>query len=62
MPDVDGSYTLVTGSKTIVGITIPFLDTEAMAAGTYVLHSYYTPDGPTTGTKITFTISDEIVV
>jgi hypothetical protein len=56
-PDVAGSYTAVTTTQTKMGLTYPFFDVNAFAAGVYVVHTYVTADGDTTGTKITVEIT-----
>jgi hypothetical protein len=56
-PDVSGSYTVVTTTQTKMGVTYPFFDAAAMPDGIYVLHTYLTADGNTTGSKITINIS-----
>jgi len=61
-PDVDASYTAVTTTKTVAGITIPFFDPSLMDTGDYVVHTYLTSDGPTTGTKITFSVNNDAPV
>jgi len=59
-PDIPASYTTVTTIKTICGITFPYFDTSAMLTGTYVVHTYFTVDGDTTGTKITVDIIADV--
>jgi len=56
-PDITGSYTTVTATETKLGITYPFFDNSTLADGVYVLHTYITADGDTTGTKITIEVS-----
>ena len=62
-PDVDGSYTAVTTTKNVLGITMPFFDISSVDPGTYVVHTYFTSDGTSTGTKVTIevTCGDELV-
>lgn len=52
-PDVDGSYTAVTTTQELVGVTYPFLDVTELPAGEYVVHTYFTAEGSATGTKVT---------
>ena len=59
-PDVDASYTAVATTQTYLGITYPYFDATAMAPGVYVIHTYYTTEGPTTGTKITVNIDNPV--
>ena len=55
-PDVDGSYTPVTTTKIILGITYPFFDITAVDPATYVVHTYQTSSGTGTGTKVTIEV------
>jgi hypothetical protein len=55
-PDTDPSYTAVTTTKDILGVTIPYIDIATMTPGTYVVHTYLTADGTGTGTKVTIVI------
>lgn len=59
-PDIPASYTTVTTTKTICGITFPYFDTSAMPTGIYVVHTYFTSSGDTTGTKITIEITASV--
>lgn len=62
-PDADGSYTAVSGTKTIIGVTVPYFDFTSVDPGTYVLHTYQTSSGNTTGTKITLVVGcDDVLV
>lgn len=55
-PDVDGSYTAVATTKTVLGVTMPYFDITLVDAGTYVVHTYMTSSGSTTGTKVTVVV------
>jgi hypothetical protein len=52
----DSSYAPVTTTKAIIGITMPYFDIASVAPGTYVVHTYFTTDGPSTGTKVTIKV------
>lgn len=55
-PDVDGSYTAVITTQIFLGVTMPFFDIATIAPDTYVVHTYLTSDGTTTGTKVTIVV------
>lgn len=59
-PDVDGSYTTVATTQTYLGVTYPFFDASAVATGVYVVHTYFTADGNTTGTKVTVNVDNPV--
>lgn len=58
----DSSYQPVITTKNIMGVTMPYFDIGTVAPGTYVVHTYFTTDGPTTGTKVTVEVecNDEL--
>lgn len=60
-PDVDASYIAVTTTKVLVGITYPWLDITTLDPDTYVIHTYATSSGSTTGTKVTIVVDCEDV-
>lgn len=51
--DPDSSYQPVTTTKDVMGITMPYFDIASVETGIYVVHTYFTSDGATTGTKVT---------
>lgn len=55
--DPNTSYTPVTTTKIIMGITMPYFDIASVDPGTYIVHTYFTTDGDTTGTKITVVVA-----
>jgi hypothetical protein len=55
-PDTDPSYAAVTTTKTLLGVTFPYFDFTTVDAGTYVVHTYQTTSGSTTGTKVTVVV------
>lgn len=57
--DPDSSYQPVTTTKVILGITMPFFDITAVDPGTYVVHTYATASGASTGTKVTVVVACE---
>jgi len=54
--DPDTSYQPVTTTKVVVGITMPYFDIASVDPGTYIVHTYFTTDGDTTGTKVTVVV------
>lgn len=61
-PDVDASYTTVTDTQTLLGITYPVFDPASLPDGVYILHSYQTSDGTGTGTKVRFVVAADLLV
>lgn len=59
-PDVDASYTTVTTTRTTGSITYPYFDFTSLAAGVYVIHTYYATDGPGSGTKIQIEVTEPV--
>jgi hypothetical protein len=55
-PDVDASYTAVTTTKDMLGVTMPYFDISGVDPGTYVVHTYLTSSGSSTGTKVTIVV------
>lgn len=56
-PDVTGSYTVVTTTKTFLGITYWDLDITTLDPGDYVAHGYEIAAGTGTGSKVAFTVA-----
>lgn len=59
--DVDGSYTANTDSKIVLGVTVPYFDITTKDPETYVVHTYMTSSGSTSGTKVTVVVGCEDV-
>ena len=62
--DPDSAYVAVTTTKDVMGITMPYFDIASVDPGTYIVHTYFTSDGDTTGTKVTVVVEcgDEVGV
>lgn len=58
----DTSYLPVTTTKDIMGVTMPWFDIGSVNPGIYIVHTYFTSDGPATGTKVAVevTCNDEL--
>lgn len=61
-PDIDASYTPVTTTQTVLGVTYPYLELSLLPTGDYVLHTYLTADGTSTGTKVTVSVVQDAPV
>lgn len=57
--DPDSSYAPVTTTKVIAGITMPYFDYNTLVEATYTVHTYFTADGDTTGTKVDIKVNCE---
>jgi hypothetical protein len=57
-PDVVGSYTTVTATKTIGSLTVPYFDYTTLAPGVYVMHTYNIAEGLASGSKTEITVQD----
>lgn len=56
-PDIDASYTLVTTTNISMGITYYYFDISTVDPGTYVIHSYLTSAGSSSGVKGTVIVA-----
>lgn len=60
--DVDANYTTVTNTINIASVIMPNFDSTSVPNETYIVHTYVTAEGTSSGSKMEIFVDNEIAL